>query len=367
MTMLLYMKSLIRLKRHITFCLICYLFSRLFVLGLAYAVIYAHANPPAPPGYAETQGPLDRRPLNVLYFYDAVHYMKIARKGYSLSETPWYPLYPLLIRLFGSTAASAVAVSNICFFLGLIALYRLGGRKAVLFACASPIGIVFSAAYSESLFFCIAAWFLVFLKDERMMPAGVLAGLGALSRPSGWALVGALALRVLRKRRFTELPAVAPAAVLGALYPLYQFLLLGNPLANSRVAGAVFSRRLMFPWWGTLRNLSALISGTANPGIIPVILLNLLGWIWLAAGMAAVGFNMPGVIYSLFVLSFPVMKPGYVHATFGMLRYACAWPGSYLGLAEACRTRKGTALAIAASVVYAMFVSYLVACKSFVF
>lgn len=358
--------SHVKLKKCVSFCFLCFLLSRLLVLGPAYAVFYAHADPPAPPGYAETQGPLDRKPLNVLYFYDAVHYMRVAREGYTLKETPWYPLYPLLIRLSGGTAASAVAVSNLCFFLGLLALYRLGGEKPVLFACASPIGIVFSSAYSESLFFCIAAWFLVCLEEERLMPAGVLAGLGALSRPPGWVLVGALGIELLRKKRLSA-RSLVPAAVIGSVYPLYQYFSFGNPFANSRVSEAVFSRHLMLPWWGTLRDLLDLVSGAAGSGLIPIVLLNLVGWVWLAGGMAAGGFSVPGVLYSLFVLSFPITRPGYVHATHGLLRYACAWPGAYLGLAQVCRSKTGTVLVVSLSAVIAVLVSCAVACKIFLF
>jgi hypothetical protein len=143
------------LKKRLFFCLACFLLSRLLVLGVAYTTFYSFSEPPAPSWYADAkQGrPLDRKSLNALYFYDATHYMKIADQGYTLPETPWYPLYPLLIRVFGGTPAAAVALSNILFLVGLLALYRLGGKKAVVLACVSPIAIVFSAIYSESLFF----------------------------------------------------------------------------------------------------------------------------------------------------------------------------------------------------------------------
>ncbi|MBC7105374.1 MAG: hypothetical protein H5T97_05510 [Firmicutes bacterium] len=129
------------------FCLLWFLVSRAAFLVPAYAVFYSFPEPPAPPGYAaEFQGPLDRRPLNVLFYYDAVHYLRIACQGYSREETPWYPLYPLAVKAFGGTAASAVAVSNAAFFVGLLGLQRAAGKRAVALACASPIGRVFSSA-----------------------------------------------------------------------------------------------------------------------------------------------------------------------------------------------------------------------------
>ncbi|WP_172839087.1 hypothetical protein [Thermanaeromonas toyohensis] len=336
-------------------------------MGVAYAIFYAHEEPPAPPGYAETQGPLDKGLLNVLFFYDAVHYLRIAQEGYSLEETPWFPLYPLLIRLSGGTAASAVTISNICFFTGLAAIYRLGRRRAVLLACVSPIGIVFSAAYAESLFFCLAAWFLLFLREKKWFSAGFVAGLGALSRPPGWALVGALCLSALHRRGRAELGAAALALGLAALYPFYQFIVFGNPFMNSVVSEAIFSRRLMFPLWGTLHDVTRLLSGAFDPGMATVVCLNLLGWLWLGAGMVVPDVAVPGALYVIFVLSFPITKPGYMHATHALLRYACVWPGAYLGLARACRTAAWVVSAVAGSAAVALFVSLLVAYKCFVF
>lgn len=354
-------------RKALLFCLACFFISRLLVLGAAYAVFYSCPDPPAPPGY-ESQGPLDRRPLNVLFFYDAVHYLRIAREGYSLPEAPWFPLYPLLVRALGGTAASAVALSNACFFLALVALYRLGGRGAVLLACASPVGVVFSAAYSESLFFCLAAWFLVFLEEGRLLPAGVLAGLAALCRAPGWALAGALALHALRGRNRDSLLAAVLAAALGALWPLYQLLAFGDPLLSARVNAAVFSRRLMPPWWGTWHDLVGLTLGkpmAAGPGIV---LLNLLGWLWLGASLVpGVPGRAGGLLYALLVLSLPVTRRGYVHAAHGLLRYACAWPGGYLGLARALRTRAGTLLVAGLSLALAVLSACLVACKVFLF
>jgi hypothetical protein len=71
--------------------------------------------------------------------------------------------------------------------------------------------------------------------------------------------------------------------------------------------------------------------------------------------------------YALMILSFPITRMDYVHATFGLLRYACVWPGAYLGLEQMLRTRTGYYIFIIASSALAVFVSFLVAQKAFIF
>lgn len=350
------------------FCLLAFLVSRLVVLGAAYAVFYSAPEPPAPPGYRETQGPLDRRPLNVLFFYDAVHYLRIAREGYTLPETPWYPLYPMLVKAGGGTAASAVGISNFCFFLGLLALFRLGGRRAVVLACASPIGIVFSAAYSESLFFCLAAWFLLFCREGKELYAGLLAGLAALSRSPGWCLAGGLCHLLLVKRppRKEWTVALALALAVGVSFPLFLYIKFGSLNINAVISGLVFSRCFRFFWWGTLRDLSGILTGIYPAGMDPFVLISLSGWIWLVCSLAYREGFVPGILYALFVLSFPITNPGYVHATHGLLRYACAWPGAYLGMGRLCTGRRWLLL-VFASWLYALLIAVLVAQKAFIF
>lgn len=357
------------MKRALLFCLICFLLSRIMVLGVSYATFYSYKTPPAPPGYAETQGPLNRRPLNVLFFYDSVHYLTIADHGYnSLMETAWYPLYPFLIKITGGTAASAVALSNIFFFLGLLALYHLGGKKAVLLGSASPIGIVFSAAYSESLFFALVAWFFVAFKEKKINTAGILAGISVLCRSPGWALAGVLGFQVIcGKRKLETSKSFIVAILIGMMFPVYLYCKYKNINVVTFVDYTIFSRKLMPFWWGTVHDVSKLITGSFYPGMIYVVILNLFGWLWIMASLIEPDFLIAGIIYSLFVLSFPITNPNYVHATFSLLRYACVWPASYLGLSKILKTRITFIISMIGFSAIAVAVSVLVACKAFIF
>lgn len=352
--------------RPAAFCLLCFLLSRVVVLGVAYAAFYSQPEPPAPPGYAETQGPLDRRPLNVLFYYDAVHYLRIAREGYSWDETPWYPLYPLAVRLFGGTAASAVAVSNIAFFAGLLALQRIAGKRAVALACASPIGVTFSSAYSESLFFCLTAWALA-LRDRRPLAAGFLCGAAAMTRAPGVALILVPLAKLLRDRSIRDVAAVLLAIIGAATYPVYLWLKFGSPATAAAVNAEVFRRILQPFWYGMIADGARLFAGGFSADAVPVALLNLVGGaVWLAFGLAGPQ-PTAAAAYALTVLSFPVQAAAWPPATHGLLRYACVWPGAYAGIARFSRSPLAIAGVTAGSFCAAVLVSALVAYKAFIF
>jgi hypothetical protein len=348
------------LKRELAAVLLAFLVSRAAFLGPAYAFWLWHKArglpPPAPPGYVETgQGPLDWRPLNLLVFYDAVHYLSIAWNGYdSPYRTCWFPLYPLLIRAFGGAAASAVFVSNAAFFFALLAARRLGGPRAMWLTAFNPVGLLTSAVYSESLFLALFGWMLVLLESGRRREAALLAGLAALVRPTGWAAAAGAVLALAWRRDLRgAAEAAALAGLVGAAYPLYLWLKFGDPLLFVRANGAWFGRELsMFPA-GLLADLAAWegkdFGWRLQFGV------NLFGFpLLLMAAKARPAFGLP---YALSVVFFPVMW-AYAPSVLGLLRYAA-------GCFPWCL--KGGSAMLAVHGALGVFVSFLLAGKNFIF
>ncbi|WP_432040176.1 hypothetical protein [Streptomyces cucumeris] len=78
----------------------------------------------------------------------------------------------------------------------------------------TPVSIVQSMAYSESLFTAIAAWALCFALQEQWVPAGVLACAAGLTRPVGIsvgpAVWSAVAISV-RREGWSAPKAISPA------------------------------------------------------------------------------------------------------------------------------------------------------------
>ena len=177
--------------------------------------------------------------LNPWTPYDAEHFLAIAGSGYTLETTPFFPLYPLLLRLFGpniiTMAAGGIFLSNLFFFLGLIALFRLTrldydkktAALAVWLLTFFPTSVIFSAVYTDALYFvCVVAAFLA-VRRGAWKTGGVLACLAALTRNAGAILFVALLLEWWRQRKRGEISKeVGPniIAVGSALLPLFALI-----------------------------------------------------------------------------------------------------------------------------------------------
>ncbi|HHP50722.1 MAG TPA: hypothetical protein ENM97_02345 [Moorella mulderi] len=283
--------------------------------------------PPCPPGFVETgQGWCDWGRLNPLLFYDAVHYLAIAKEGYVpwagevWGRTCWYPLYPLLIRLLGSTPASAVAVSALSFLGAIAAAYYLGGKRAAWALALNPLGLLCFSAYSESLFLCLTGWTLFFLLKGRYGRAGFMAGLCALCRPVGWAVVAGGILEILRQKKIREAASfLLPAGLLGVLYPLFLWARFGSPSMAFQATSTLFGRCLTWPFLGLLQDGFRFLY--MSPSDKLMVLVNLpFGLYFLSKALKGrFWFSLP---YALLAISQGICRPGYVPSCHGLLRYA---------------------------------------------
>jgi hypothetical protein len=156
---------------------------------------------------------------NLLGKSDGVWYLGIAQHGYGrppapgpnpvdshLSPLAFFPLYPLLIRvvalpdvsyLVAALLVTAVAGVIAAAFIAAWARPIVGDRGAIaLVALWSllPSSAVLDMAYSEALFVAAAAGCLLALQRHRWISAAVAAIIGGLTRPTGGALVLAVAI-----------------------------------------------------------------------------------------------------------------------------------------------------------------------------
>lgn len=140
--------------------------------------------------------------------WDSLWYARVAEHGYSftstapdgrvLSNQAFFPLFPAFEKGFAqllhlSPADAGLLISATSSLFAGAGIYRLVGmftdhRTALLTVAlwaTTPVSIVQSMAYSESLFTAIAAWALCFALQEKWVPAGVLACAAGLTRPVG--------------------------------------------------------------------------------------------------------------------------------------------------------------------------------------
>jgi hypothetical protein len=192
--------------------------------------------------------------------WDSVWFLRIAEHGYDAATgaaSAFYPLYPATVAVlgrafFGHYVLAGIVISLAASFCAFLLLYELaeerlgadGARRAVLYLALFPFALFFQAVYSESLYLLLTVAAFVLAERRRYPAAGAVAGLALLTRPTGVALLPALALLAWRERdRVRALAWLALAPLMFAAYPLYLWQADGDPWAFLR-AQRLWSRHL---------------------------------------------------------------------------------------------------------------------------
>lgn len=225
--------------------------------------------------------------LDIFARWDGRHYLAIARDGYSfsgalgetMSNIAFFPLYPYLVKALtwltlGWTGQKTpdslylligILLSNLFFLAGAYLLYRLAtehlrmnenaARRALVLLFLFPTSFIFSSFYTESLFFflSLAAFWAAF--QRRWMWVGILAGLLALTRPTGVLAAGALFIFYLQQRewKLTRLGLEA------AWFSLPALLLAAHLTNMYRLAGNFLAPFVAHGAWG--RNRYSILEG----------------------------------------------------------------------------------------------------------
>jgi Gpi18-like mannosyltransferase len=153
--------------------------------------------------------------------WDSGFYLDIAQSGYfwdtskKLFNTPFFPLYPFLIRnlnflfegnnfytgIFISTIASLIA----CFYLYKLAKLDLEKRDAfrsIFYFLIFPTAIFLAAIYTESLFCMLSIACFYYARKNKWAIAGIFGFFTALTRPQGIILFPILLLEYLEQKGF---------------------------------------------------------------------------------------------------------------------------------------------------------------------
>jgi len=193
--------------------------------------------------------------LNSLANFDGIHYLLIARQGYSQWEQAFFPLYPLLIKLLTFVVNNGLIVSllisNIAFLIGLFILSRLIDKKHafwfLVFILVFPTSFFFGAVYTEGLFFLLFVSTLYFLKKQKYLLTSLVVTLASLTKLIGVFLIIPIFFHWIKKRKSFATIA-APLVGLG-IYCIYLFKTTGDPfffLTSQPIFGANRSTSLIF-------------------------------------------------------------------------------------------------------------------------
>jgi hypothetical protein len=177
-------------------------------------------------------------PLDIWSRWDGGYFLKIAEHGYASAggAAVFYPLYPSLVgilgRLFGGHfIVAGVVISLTAAAVAVVLFYELGCRlvgeraalRGVVFLCVFPTSLFLQAVYSESLLLALMLAALLLAMDDRWTLAAVVTGLALLTRPTGFALIPALA--VIAARRREARPALAGLGIAAGMFALFPIVL----------------------------------------------------------------------------------------------------------------------------------------------
>lgn len=138
--------------------------------------------------------------------WDGGHYFEIAKNGYlSLQNYAFFPLYPILIRLFkfiflNNLLLSGLFISNISFLLFLSIFYKLLKEKfsakiaysTVITFITFPTTFFAVSYYSEGLFLLLIVCVFLFINRKNYLLGAVFAAFASLTRFVGIMLIVSL-------------------------------------------------------------------------------------------------------------------------------------------------------------------------------
>jgi hypothetical protein len=321
--------------------------------------------------------------------WDSVWFLRIAEHGYDAASgaaSAFYPLYPATVGLlgrafFGHYVLAGILLSLLAAFGSFLLLHRIaeerlgadGARRAVLYLAVFPFALFLQAVYSESLYLLLTLAAFVLAERSRFPAAGAVAGLALLTRPTGVALLPALALLAWRERhRGRALASLALAPLLFAVYPLYLWQAEADAWAFLR-AQRLWSRHLspagpLGGIWDGLRagwaGIEQLASGShthvywtavQNTDPIRAATLNLecLAYLVLFAVLTVIAWRRFGAPYGLFAalsLAIPLSVPSERWPLLSMPRFGLTIFPLFLALASlGGRPRAHTAIVAVSS------------------
>jgi hypothetical protein len=275
--------------------------------------------------------------LRVWNVWDSANYIDIAQYGYfvpldqtKMANYAFFPLYPLLMRLFdmafGDPAVSGLIISNACLLISCFFLYRLvrlesDGRTAmrsIKYLFLFPTAFILSGILSESLFLALSLACIYYAKKDNWALAGTAGFFTSLTRPYGIVIAIPVLYEYLRSKDFKLSGARAdllfllliPAGI--SVYALYCYGLMGDPLSFLHVQAA-WGGRISDPvtqLWGRL------FSPNNTAEVLFEAYFTLAALVAMALSYKKIGFSL--WLYGLLLILIPLSTPS---SAWSMARY----------------------------------------------
>ncbi len=274
-------------------------------------------------------------PVHWFARWDSGWYADIAEAGYGFEPESWAfsPGYPMVIALvraplpFLDPIDVGFAVSNLAFLADVVLLYELTRRlfddafahRSALMLAVAPGTVYLSAVYAEPLFllFCLA--FFIAANEEHWALAGLLAGLGAITRPTGVGLFLALVVALVLCWRREGKPPLRGAAWAGAGLLLPALFLAYSQWKTGNALISIDTREAYWPNTGWHQPFAQLKLAFLAPGV------RLLVYGGLAALLLGCGYAVWDLVRRRHLPALPVYAFAFASAAF-YLTYAETLP-----------------------------------------
>lgn len=260
---------------------------------------------------------------------DGGHYLYIARSGYGLYQQAFFPLYPMLIRVFSFLPVPlpyvGIIISHTAFFIGILLFYDLSllvNKKyalwSVLFLFAFPTSYYFAAVYSTSLFFLLSVATFWAIEKRRWFLAGVIGACASFTRIYGIFLLAPAVLvffAIKAKRRWRDILAIGliPAGLL--TYMTYLYTTTGDALSFIHVLPAYGSQRsggqiVLLPqvFWRYAKILFTVSPSTIEYGIAVLEITVYVFFLYLLIRAFKTNLKASYILYSAIILVVPTLS-----------------------------------------------------------
>lgn len=244
---------------------------------IAFAMLIIAPQLPAPPGGIQPSVGWE-----VFSWWDSQYYQQIAISGYEYANDgeqhnlAFFPLFPLLLaatmRLGISASVAGVLINNFAFLGALLVLYtwveQQHDQKAARWATAvlawCPLSLFGTVVYAEGLYLLLSGLALSSFERQRYGEVALWGALATATRPTGLALIPALAIASWQEKRPLKSYLASSLAAMGvSLFSLYCWLQFDDPLAFIH-AQRGWRSSLGFDWQGWLKMLVQITAGTKN-------------------------------------------------------------------------------------------------------
>ncbi|MDZ8184537.1 MAG: mannosyltransferase family protein [Nostoc sp. ChiSLP02] len=214
--------------------------------------------------------------------WDSMHYRAIVTSGYEFVDDgkqhnlAFFPLFPLsiwvLMKLGLPFELAGILVNNLAFFAALYCLYfwvreHYGNSAAQWVSavvCCFPSSMFTAVIYTEGLYLFLSTAALRAFDRQEYHWTALWGAMATATRPTGMAMIPALAIAAWKERRPRIAYIAAFATAIGVLlFSLYCAIYFRNPLAFIQ-AQRGWRPSFGFDWQGWLNMLMQVVVGSKN-------------------------------------------------------------------------------------------------------